>query len=279
MTARILYRSPDTNPFYLDREAIAAREAGFEVIARRSEVDMGDLVIGRYSVLPYYKELEDDIHAVGAKMINSYRQHQFVADVMEWAPLLGDLTPKTYDVLADLPEGKAFVVKGQTNSRKDRWNTHMFAANKAEAINVTLRLQEDSLISQQKIYYREYVPLYTFLLGHNGLPITDEYRFFVLDNTILCGAYYWSSYRADLYDDVPKLNDMGAYATVNLALQRLIGSDRPRFLVVDVARTANGRWIVIELNDGQMSGLSENHPGELYVPLHSIISQDSSFWY
>jgi hypothetical protein len=36
------------------------------------------------------------------------------------------------------------------------------------------------------------------------------------------------------------------------------------FGVVDVAQARDGRWIVIETNDGQMSGLSCVNPDELY---------------
>jgi hypothetical protein len=36
------------------------------------------------------------------------------------------------------------------------------------------------------------------------------------------------------------------------------------FYVVDVAQTEKGDWIVIELNDGQQSGLSDNSPVALY---------------
>jgi len=40
-----------------------------------------------------------------------------------------------------------------------------------------------------------------------------------------------------------------------------------RFFVIDVARTAEGKWIVVELNDGQQSGLSAIKPDDLYKNL------------
>lgn len=42
------------------------------------------------------------------------------------------------------------------------------------------------------------------------------------------------------------------------------------FFVMDVARTEDGKWLLIELNDGQMSGLSENNPEVLYSKLSRI---------
>lgn len=49
-----------------------------------------------------------------------------------------------------------------------------------------------------------------------------------------------------------------------------IGDEVP-FYVVDVAKTDEGNWIVIELNDGQMSGLSANPPKIFYKNLYQII--------
>ena len=111
---------------------------------------------------------------------------------------LGDLTPATWDNLIHLPENKSFVLKGQTNSRKSKWLSDMFAIDKKAAIEVYGRLSGDGLIGDQKVYIREYVPLKTYLIGLNGLPITKEFRFFVAYGEILCGAYYWQNYVDDL---------------------------------------------------------------------------------
>lgn len=271
----ILYRPCDG----LDTTEEDAAQRWLRVVRSRAQCGPGDLVIGRYSVLPFYAELENDLGWHDAKLINTHRQHQFVADVLEWVPILnygyGDdfLTPRTWDVLADLPEdGTQFVVKGQTNSRKDRWNTHMFARNKREAVEVTLRLQEDSLISNQKIYYREYVPLWRLMTGFNDLPITEEFRYFVLDGKILSSAFYWSSHVADL-EKVPVTNDATDMCVVTAINQlRRAGDVAPRFVVIDVARREDGRCMIVELNDGQMSGLSENSPDVLYKNIAEVLS-------
>jgi hypothetical protein len=271
----ILYRPQEKDQFGIDRELVAMVDAGFHVTKSRVMVPKGSLVIGRYSVLPFYKELDDDLNAIGSKLINSYREHLFIADLMEWAPVLKDLTPRTWDRLEDLPDdGTAFVVKGQTNSRKDRWNTHMFAPTKRDAVEVTLRLQEDSLIQTQKIYYREYVELWNLGTGLNGLPITEEFRFFVLDGRILTGAFYWSSHVEDI-KMVPQ-PDNAVYDCVITAVNMLKkAEEHPRFLVIDVARKASGQCIVIELNDGQMSGLSENNPALLYTRIREVLESES----
>jgi hypothetical protein len=257
---KILFRPPD----YLDLSEEEVAKTYFDVIRNRVDVQKGDIVVGRYSVLPFYKELETDLNKLGAKLINTYRQHQYIADIKEWYEDLKDFTPKTWFRLEDVPDNKGpFVVKGQTNSRKDRWRTHMFANTKREAVETALRLQEDSLISTQDIYVREFVPLNNYMVGLNGMPISEEYRFFICNEFLLSGAYYWSNY----------LEDIGftpsARAVPDNFLAKIITAigNKANFYVVDIAKTQSGEWIVVELNDGQMSGLSCNDPDDLYSAL------------
>jgi hypothetical protein len=51
-------------------------------------------------------------------------------------------------------------------------------------------------------------------------------------------------------------------------------SEPPTYYVIDVAKTAAGKWILIELNDGQMSGLSDNDPDVLYSNLKKSLKED-----
>jgi hypothetical protein len=57
-----------------------------------------------------------------------------------------------------------------------------------------------------KTYVRQYIPLKNFGTGINGLPITEEYRFFILDGKIISSDFYWSEhleYIKEEYDFVP----------------------------------------------------------------------------
>lgn len=205
----------------------------------------------------------------GSKLINSYSQHRWIADLKEWYQDLEGLTPKTWFELSTLPENEGpFVLKGETNSRKFNWNTHMFAATKKDAIHVYGLLSQDGLVGSQDIYIRKYEPLMKLGEGLNGLQVSEEYRFFVLDGQILTGAFYWSSHVDDL-TTVPSAASVPK-EFLDRVLER-IGS-KARFVVIDVARKANGDWTVIELNDGQQSGLSENNPEDLYRNMKKVLS-------
>jgi len=237
----------------------------FVAFNSRSKVGGGELVIGRYSVLPYYKELEEDLAYKGSKLINSFAQHRYVADLSNYVQDLDGLTFRTWSAkeLPYLPDNIPLVLKGETNSRKDLWQTHMFANNKQEAIKVLSNLMKDNLIGQQEIYVREYVPLVQLTENNLGPPVTLEFRFFVAYGKVLSGGFYWSNH-------VENLSEVPSPSMVPQDfLQKVIDKvgNNANFFVVDVAKTQSGDWIVVELNDGQMSGLSENNPEVLYKNL------------
>ena len=264
----ILYRKS-----VMESSELEAARQHFPCVDSILDVPDGSLVIARYSVLPFYQEVERDLLKHGSRLLNTYHQHRFVADLGNYTELLGDLTPRTY-LLEDTPDTGPFVVKGETNSKRSLWKTHMYAANRQEAIQVACRLMEDSLISEQRIYVRDFVPLETFGVGVDNVPIAREFRFFVLDGTVLCGAYYWANqtyFLAEHNIPVPQAEEVPQEF-----LKRVtdIVGDNVRFYVIDVAKTASGEWLVIELNDGQMSGLSENEPEKLYGVLATRLRED-----
>jgi hypothetical protein len=250
-----------------DQEELEAAREHFSVVTQRTKIKRGELVIPRYSALPDNRELCLDLFELGAIPINNYRQHCYVADVRNWYYDLADYTPRTWFALDQIPDRGPFVLKGATNSRKLLWNTHMFAEDKQAAIDVYTRLAQDTTIGVQPIYVREYVPLHRLATGLNALPISEEYRFFVLDGQVVATGFYWSSHIDDL--DREYTSDAVPREFVNKIVDRV--SSHVRFWVFDVARTADGSWIVIELNDGQQSGLSEINPREFYKNLRDAL--------
>jgi len=267
-----------TNPIILMRASLAEEEElsiarkYFTVIEQRSHVsDLKPpfLVIPRYSCLPYYKELEEDIKYFGGELINSYRQHLYIADMKNWYEDLEDMTAKTWFRLEDVPrDGGPFFLKGATNSKKFLWNTHAYAKDIHAAVDVYHRLSQDALIGQQDIYVRQYVPLVKLADGLNGLMITDEYRVFVAYGKILSMGYYWASHTDDL-DKIPSAEENVPKDFIQKVIDRV--GDKADAYVVDVARTQAGEWIIVELNDLQMSGLSCNDPYKLYNNLKTVL--------
>lgn len=253
-----------------DDEELNAAATYFKVYTNRAEIPSKSLVIGRYSVLPYYNELEDELKHKQSSLINSLSQHRYIADIGNYYKDFIGITPETWTNLNAIPENGPFILKGETNSKKFLWKTHMFAENKKDAIDVYCRLQDDGIISNQNIYIRKYVKLKTFEIGFNNLPITNEYRIFIAYGKVVSVGYYWSNY----YEDLVCKYDLDIKQIPQKFIQEIIYrvGKNANFYVVDVAQKENGDWIVIELNDGQMSGLSMNNSYILYENLYNIIS-------
>ncbi len=272
MNPIILYRDVD-----IAQEELKAMATHFPLITTsRMAIREGELVIPRYSCLPFYEEQEFDMILAGAKLINTYEDFSFIADIGAWSQYLEGLTPRTWALTGEfskgtnaLPEHTSFVLKGATNSMKRLWSTHMFAKDKSAVPIVLNRLMDDSLISQQTIYAREYVPLKQVSEGLNGLPITLEFRFFVVYGQLISGAFYWSSHVSDL-KDIPNPEQVPR-DFIDKVIKKISSVCHNNFYTIDVAITESGEPIVIELNSGEMSGLSENNPDTLYRRLREVI--------
>jgi hypothetical protein len=222
--------------------------------------------------LPFYEEQERDIFHNNARLINTYKQHRYIANLMNWYEDLQGITPETWPSLEAASGDGPFILKGETNSRKFQWDTHMFAATRRDASLVCTELQNDSLVGYQSICVRRYVPLKTYYTSFHGLPITKEFRFFIAYGQVLSGGYYWASHTQDLkdlYNITPDVTEV-PQSLLQEVIDRV--GTQAAFYAVDVAQTEGEDWIVIELNDGQMSGLSDNDPEVLYRNLKNVLT-------
>lgn len=224
-------------------------------------------VICRYSALPFNKELEEDLRNLNCTPINSNMQHSYVAD-MGWVYDLGSLTFETWFDSALLPDNTAFVVKGRTNSRKFEWNTKMFAADKAAALNIMHELWHDPLICPQGIAFRRYTPLVTYEIGINSMPMTNEWRVFFYKGQLVDYGYYWAS-----LDNTSLINESHFRSSGLLVAQQAadILKDSVNFFAVDIAEDVEGKWWVVEVNDAQLAGLSTIEPHRFYQNLSAVL--------
>lgn len=234
-----------------------------KVVRYLGDIPKNSLVVGRYSVLPMYRWITEELALGGSRLVNSHGEHKYIAN-MEWLEDLNGLTFPTYTRWDTLPEG-SYVVKGRTNSRKWEWKTKMFAETAGDVKRIASALYEDPLIREQGVVARTYTPLEEVSEGINGLPVTNEWRFFVFDGEILTGAYYWSLVPEEDLPFDPLRPPAEAVSMVQDVIARV--AEKATFYVVDVAKGVDGRWWVVELNDGQMSGLSYNDPVTLYEGL------------
>lgn len=185
--------------------------------------------------------------------------YQFCHEMPGWLPLFKGLTPET----RWLPEKQIFdesltnllrefnagplLVKDFVKSRKHEWHEACFipdVSDESGALKVIhrfLELQGEGLTGG--VVLRRFMPL--DIIGEHPrskMPLGREWRIFVCRGQIFPTPYWGQS-----DGDAPELTRFGqAMAEVSSA-----------FWTMDVARTEVGEWIVLELGDGQVSGLPE----------------------
>lgn len=269
MNNSVLFRASSLD----QEEELEIAKKYFDVYRYRSQVPSNNQVIARYSALPYYYELVEDLRSKESHLLNSYQQHRWIAD-FEYYHQFIDVTPKTWWE-REMPycnHPGPFIVKGATNSRKHRWKTHMFAETKRDALLVACELVNDPLIArQQEIIYREYVPLKIFeRCPISGLPFANEFRFFFYKEHLLTFGYYWST--AENAEHF-KISQAGLEFAKKLAKR---AAKHANFFVLDIAEKEDSpdEWILIEINDGQQSGLSLCNAEELYSNLQKALKDD-----
>lgn len=248
----------------------------FHVYTNRTHIPyqiIESTVVGRYSTLPYYEELYADLAHNNSFLINNVEQHKYIANA-DWIKDVQKYTPKTwYDHnIREAPKDIKFVVKGTTNSRKLQWKELMFAQNRSHALEIGAKLKGDSLIQTQDILYREYVPLE--VLEHeieSSCPITNEWRFFCYKDRLLSCGFYWNVAQKET---IAKADlDFNAFLLLDKCI-KIIGQ-KTNFYTLDLAKTIAGNWILIEVNDGQQSGLSCNDPDTMYSKLRRAMNDSS----
>lgn len=245
----------------------AAARRYFTVANSLGEIAPGRLVVGRYSLSPFYEAIEQQLAQQSCVLLNSYEQHRVAADLGRWYELLADMTFDTWNDLDHVPDEIPLVVKGETNGRKHSWSETFYAADKQQAADLAGKLRSDPLLARQQLYFRAFTPLNT-LIPSDGKhpPIVEEYRFFVLDRTVLASGFYWAQHYERLLAAgvtlAPQLVPADFLAEVISRIGGLI-----RFYAVDIARAADGRWFVVEVNDGSSSGLATIDPDSFYRAL------------
>lgn len=217
-----------------------------------TDIKPDHIVIPRFRSIPFGKELEKDVKALGSELINTYYQHRSIADLRNWAYLLEDLTAPAFSLedIPSLPEGEYFV-KGETNSIKKNWFSSAYAADKKSLITVVGNVLNDQYVGTQSIVIRPFRKFRQIDTAVNGQPVFNERRVFIMDGKVISEAFYWSG-----FNDPSPLDRDKFDTCLNEAIEKT--SHLSRFYVIDLAEYPDGSWEVIELNDGPMSGLSEN---------------------
>lgn len=202
---------------------------------------------------------------MGMKPLTSEGRHLHCSTIEEWYPALRDRTPYTriYDALPtleELLEHFTFPVFIKGNRQTNRHKRSQCIIENAGAYG---KLREawarDPVLCWQKAAIREYVPLMTIdsTSWPDMVPISYEFRFFYFEERCVGWGPYWTV--GPQYTLAPE-DEEEALALTKWAAMRVAAG----FVAIDVAKTAQGQWIIIEVNDAQESGLAGVNPLTLW---------------
>jgi ATP-grasp domain, R2K clade family 3 len=208
---------------------------------------------------PQYQILYDALATRNIRLINDPDQYRHCHYLPESYPIIERLTPRSVWLKGDLsikrimealiPFGdRSVIVKDFVKSRKHEWADACFIPSAADPLAVDrvvgrfLELQGDDL--NEGLVFREFIEFRPVgVHPKSGMPLTEEYRIFWLDARPMLWSPYWEA---------------GEYAGISPPLElfaETAAAVKSRFFSMDVARRIDGTWFIVELGDGQVSGL------------------------
>jgi hypothetical protein len=174
-----------------------------------------------------------------------------------WTEVKGDVDfDKVFDLTSRFNDDP-IIVKDYVKSQKHNWNEAFFipkASDKESVKRVVSKfidLQGDGL--NMGLVFRKFEEL-EFLTNHSKsqMPLTKEFRLFFVNGQIIQVFNYWDEGDyGDTKPDLAKFKDIGRTVKSN-------------FFTMDIAKRKNGGWIIMELGDGQVSGLPDNADKDIF---------------
>jgi hypothetical protein len=235
-----------------------------------------------------YKKLYDELSHCGIELINDPQSYKHCHYLPEWLELVKEKTPKTIWItkeelgqreptnetqsqkLDDLLKEKLapfganpVIVKDYVKSEKHHWHDACFipdASDHTNVLSVTAKfLQLRGTALEGGLVFRQFIKFQTLTThSKSAMPLTKEFRLFVLDGKIIHWFNYWEE--GDYQGLQPPIEQFS----------ELVQRPRSRFFTMDIAQTMNGEWLVVELGDAQVSGLPENTSPEAFYQAIAI---------
>ncbi len=225
-------------------------------------IDGEESCILRVGPIPDYQETYDDYLERGLRLVNTPEQHALASELEHWYPLIETCTPRTL-VFNALPSADEIeqhfawpiFMKGSRQTSKHNPDLAVIKS-RPHYERAAEAYRSDPILHWQKPVVREFVPLMAVAGSVPGkVQPSIEYRSFWWHGQCAGWGPYW--YQVAPYGC--------ADIEAGLAVARRAAEQvHVPFLVIDIAKTASGDWIVIECNDAQESGYAGVAPVALW---------------
>lgn len=222
----------------------------------------------RIGAIGDYEAVTADLASLGVTPINSLEQHLRSSSLPVWYPILDGLTPRSV-VFNGQPDidvverelGWPVFMKGERQTSRHSRRLSIIQGPE-QMCEVLKEARIDPILQWQRLICRQFESLRIVEDTNSAVvPTAFEFRVFFWRGAVVGWGRYWASasYTATPHERA------AAEAVATEAAARL---DVP-FLVVDMAQRTDGRWIVIEVNDGQESGYAGVEPLPMWTKIIS----------
>jgi hypothetical protein len=220
--------------------------------------------VGRFGVVDDYPEFCALLEERGIRLINSPEEHWRASELPGWYPHISDLTPRSLWFTAPPSSdeigarlGWPVFIKGSRQTSQHRAD-RAIARSPEDYARIVDHYQQDPILRWQPIVCRAFAALRPVPAPPTDrIPPSFEFRTFWWRGSCVGAGPYWTA--SGGYDWTPT-EAQEALARAAEAARRVAVP----FLVVDVAQTTSGQWVVIECNDGQESGYGGVSPFALW---------------
>ena len=275
-----LAKQHNMNIILIDYDAYKNSGLAKEIrVSEKPEVMQSILYRGWMIPVELYKKLYLDLLDMNFCLINSPEEYEHCYYLPRSYELIKDKTPlsvvypqstlpddiKLSELLSPF-KNNAIIIKDFVKSQKHYWNEACFIPDASDlmhvkkVVNTFLEKQGDNF--QGGLVFREFVELAPVgVHPKSQMPLTAEYRIFVLNKKPITCTEYWIEVDYDNDERVNLENFEETFAQV-----------RSNFFTVDIAKMKNGEWIIMELGDGQVAEyLGEVGLDQFYEALSKVV--------
>jgi ATP-grasp domain, R2K clade family 3 len=265
-----------------EKERAAAQACGFDTIL----IDTDEMRVasqGRQGLCLYrgwmltprkYGEVSALLAQRGLRLLTSPDEYRRCHYLPDWYDSLKEHTPETiwttgtdYDLhsIASHFGAKPIVIKDYVKSAKHYWKEACFVPNAQDreqlqsVLTNFLELRDGE--PEGGLVFREFLDLKGIGTHKvSGMPLTLEYRLFFFKCRLLASSRYWGE------GDYPNIE------VPSELIQKAAPLVDSPFFTMDVACDVADRWWIIEVGDGQVSGLPEGlDPTTFYSKLWTLV--------
>jgi hypothetical protein len=251
-------------------EGVSADDALWH-IPRQPEIVPG-VWIGYIPLPSHYEQIYEAALSRNIRLLNSPEQFRRAEEFDRFYPFIADLTAESRCVsgMVECEEaaqqlGYPVFLKGTIQSQKAKGIGSCVAHDPEQLATIATALLGNHRRSLGTIIVRKLLDLRHSRIGPGGFPFGREYRVFVHAGHVVGLGFYWEG-----EDELAALDPTEREQVSGLALEAFRRLEVP-YLTVDVGQTRQGDWIVIEVGDGQFSGLSQIPVHQLWTRLTAVV--------